>query len=383
MSLLARPRVLFSIIAALLLTILGIWFLKGPLEIPPLQIDPSIEIPIPGLDWSYPLRATIIQQWIAMAVILGVAWFATRKMEVIPGRMQALGETVVEGLLNLCQSAAGAVNGRRFFPIVATIFLFVAGANLLGFIPGTGTIFKVVSAEEEIHHYEEKYQGAELDSKLANLKLYVLDENNNVPLGLPFGGLIEGGFEYESNGETTQGWEIYGDQWEEFHANNPELNAGHLVPFLRPANTDVNTPFAIAVWSFIFVEFWGITSLGLFAYLGKFFNFGRLLRGNIAFGLIDVFVGIVDLISELVRLLSFTFRLFGNVFAGEILILMMSFFVPLTFVIGVFFMEVFFGIIQAFIFAILTLIFGILAVSHHGGEDHGGGEHGEAEAAAH
>lgn len=373
MSLLARPRVLFSLIAALLLTVLGILFLKGPLEIPPLQVDPIAE------PFGYPIRSTVIQQWIAMLVILGVAWFATRRMDVIPGRMQAFAETVVEGLLNLCQSAAGAVNGRRFFPIVATIFLFVAGANLLGFIPGTGTIFKVVSAEEEVHHYEEMYDGAELESKLSALKLYVLDSSNNVPLGLPFGVPI-GGFEYELHGETTQGWEISGTEWEEFHANNPELNAGHLVPVLRPANTDVNTPFAIAVWSAIFVEFWGITSLGLFTYLGKFFNFGRLLKGDIAFGLIDVFVGFVDLISELVRLLSFTFRLFGNVFAGEILILMMSFFVPLTFVIGVFFMEVFFGIIQAFIFAILTLIFGILAVSHHGGGDHGGGEHGEAAA---
>ena len=379
MSLLARPRVLFSIIAALLLTVFGILFLQGHLEIPPLKIDPSIEIPIPGLDWEYPLRSTVIQQWLAMAVILGLTWFATRKMEVIPGRMQALAEAVVEGLLNLCQRAAGVANGRRFFPIVATIFLFVAGANLLGFIPGTGTFYKVISAEEEVHHYEEKYSGAELEKKLADLKLYILDENNNVPVGLPFG-LPTGGFEYELGGETVQGWEIYGNQWEDFHANNPDLNAGHLVPFLRPANTDVNTPFAIAVWSAIFVEFWGVTSLGLFSYLGKFFNFGRLLRGNIPFGLIDVFVGFVDLISELVRLLSFTFRLFGNVFAGEILILMMSFFVPLTFVIGVFFMEVFFGIIQAFIFAILTLIFGILAVTHHGGEDHGGEHHEEAAA---
>ena len=374
MSLLARPRVLFSIIAALLLTVFGILFLKGPLEIPPLQIDPVAE------PFGYPIRSTVIQQWIAMAVILIFAYFATRKMEVIPGRMQAFAETVVQALLNLCQAAAGAANGRKFFPVVATIFLFVAGANLLGFIPGTGTIFTVVSAEEEVHHYEEKYAGAELESKLANLKLYVLDEDNNVPLGLPFAGLLGGGFEYEFHGETIQGWEINGNEWEEFQASNPELNAGHLVPFLRPANTDVNTPFAIAFWSFIFVEFWGITSLGLFAYLGKFFNFGRLLKGDIAFGMIDIFVGFVDLISELVRLLSFTFRLFGNVFAGEILILMMSFFVPLTFVVGVYFMEVFFGIIQAFIFAILTLIFAILAVTHHGGEGHGDGEHEEAAA---
>ena len=364
MSLLARPRVLFSIIVALLLTVFGLLFLKGPLEIPPLQIDPFVTV------FGYPVRGTVIQQWLAMAVILILAFIATRRMQVVPGRMQAIAEMVVEAFLNLCQGAAGAANGRKFFPIVATIFLFIAGANLLGFIPGTGTIYSVVSAEEEVHHYEEKYEGAELESKLAGLKLYVLDDSNNVPVG---------GFEYELHEETTSDWEIYGDEWEEFHANNPELNAGHVVPLLRPANTDVNTPFAIAVWSFIFVEFWGITALGLFSYLGKFFNFGRLLKGDIAFGLIDIFVGFVDLISELVRLLSFTFRLFGNVFAGEILILMMTFFVPLTFVVGVYFMEVFFGIIQAFIFAILTLIFAILAVTHHGGgEEHaGGGDHSQ------
>lgn len=363
MSLLARPRVLFSIIVALLLTVFGVLFLKGPLEIPPLQIDPFITISVPGLDWEYPLRATVIQQWLAMAVILILAFIATRNMKVIPGRMQAFAEVVVEAFLNLCQRAAGAANGRKFFPLVATIFLFIAGANLLGFIPGTGTIFSVVSAEEEVHHAED------IGEPLSEIKLFVLDGNNNVPVG---------GFEYELHGETETSFEIHGDEWEAFHEENPDLNAGHLAPLLRPANTDVNMPFALAVWSFIFVEFWGITALGLFSYFGKFFNFGRLLKGNIPFGLIDIFVGFVDLISELVRLISFTFRLFGNVFAGEILILMMAFFVPLTFVIGVYFMEVFFGIIQAFIFAILTLIFAILAVSHHGGgEEHAGGDHSQ------
>ena len=111
MSLLARPRVLFSIIVTLLLTVFGIIFLKGPLEIPPLQVDPFVEV------LGYPLRATVIQQWLAMAVILGLAYVGTRKMEVIPGRMQAAAETIVEALLNLCQSAAGAANGRRFFPL--------------------------------------------------------------------------------------------------------------------------------------------------------------------------------------------------------------------------------------------------------------------------
>ncbi len=94
-------------------------------------------------------------------------------------------------------------------------------------------------------------------------------------------------------------------------------------------------------------------------------------------GVIDVFVGLLELVSEFVRMVSFTFRLFGNIFAGEVLILMAGFFFPLIAVTGVYVMELFFGMIQAFIFAILTLIFGVLAVTSHSGHEESaeGGHH--------
>ena len=79
-------------------------------------------------------------------------------------------------------------------------------------------------------------------------------------------------------------------------------------------------------------------------------------------------MGILELISELVRLVSFTFRLFGNMFAGEVVILMFTFLAPLVLTVVMYGLEVFVGIIQAFIFALLTLVFGVMAVAH--GEAH-------------
>ncbi len=128
--------------------------------------------------------------------------------------------------------------------------------------------------------------------------------------------------------------------------------------------TDVNAPAALAIMSFIFVEYWGLSTLGM-GFLKKFFYFGALLRGRPS-GLVDAFVSILEFFSELIRMVSFTFRLFGNVFAGEVLLLMASFLVPLV-LINVFYgLELFVGLIQALVFAMLTLVFAQMAVSHHG-----------------
>ena len=135
--------------------------------------------------------------------------------------------------------------------------------------------------------------------------------------------------------------------------------ATHLI---RPAGTDLNFPLAIALVSFVFVEYWGFRAHG-FGYLKKFFAFGDLLRGRPS-GLINVFVGILELVSELVRIVSFTFRLFGNMTAGEILVIMITFLVPFIATQFVFGLELLVGLIQSVIFAGLTLVFLSVAVSH-------------------
>ena len=87
-------------------------------------------------------------------------------------------------------------------------------------------------------------------------------------------------------------------------------------------------------------------------------------------GIIDVFVGFLELLSELSRVVSFTFRLFGNIFAGEVLLTMMTFLVPFVLVDIFFGLELFVGLVQAFVFAMLTLVFAQTAVAMHGGGEH-------------
>ena len=133
----------------------------------------------------------------------------------------------------------------------------------------------------------------------------------------------------------------------------------HLV---RSAGTDINMPLALALVSFVFVEYWGFRAHG-FGYMRKFVQLGKIFRGKPS-GLIDAFVGFLELTSELVRVVSFTFRLFGNMTAGEILVVMITFLVPFVATQFVFGLELLVGLIQAVIFAGLTLVFLSVATRH-------------------
>ena len=138
--------------------------------------------------------------------------------------------------------------------------------------------------------------------------------------------------------------------------------AGRLAPFLRSANTDVNTTLAIALVAMFLVHFWAFRTLGFLGHVGKYVA----LRG----GPIGMFVGLLEAISEVARIISFTFRLFGNIFAGEVLLIAMAFLLPLIGIIPFLGLELFVGLIQAFIFSMLTLVFASLATVGHGAEEH-------------
>jgi F-type H+-transporting ATPase subunit a len=156
-------------------------------------------------------------------------------------------------------------------------------------------------------------------------------------------------------------------------------HGGKFAPLFRGANTDLNVPFSIAIMSFIFVESWGMRAVGISHYLSEFVNVRQMIEGlkellkgkisqgvmNIVFGFINLFVGVLEIFSHLIRMLSFTFRLFGNMTAGEILILVSSFLIPLAFSIPFYGLELLIGLIQALIFSGLTLVFATIAVSPH------------------
>ena len=146
--------------------------------------------------------------------------------------------------------------------------------------------------------------------------------------------------------------------------------AGDVVRhLLRPAGTDLNMPLALAIVSFVFVEFWALKLLG-FSYLSKFLPTQNIRKGNWSQVPIDLFVGALELLSELIRILSFTFRLFGNMTAGEILLIMITYLVPFIAVLPFYGLEILVGAVQALIFAGLTLVFVVVAVTPHEGEEH-------------
>ena len=149
-------------------------------------------------------------------------------------------------------------------------------------------------------------------------------------------------------------------------ADDDGVTYGAIEPALRSAMSDMNAPLAIAIYSFIFVEIWGLQALGI-SYLKKFFAWDFYKKGGS--GVIDIFVGILEFVSELSRIVSFTFRLFGNIFAGEVLLLMMTFLIPFLLTDVFYLLELFVGLVQAFVFAMLTTVFAATAVTAHGDHD--------------
>ena len=263
---------------------------------------------------------TLITSLMSVVVLGLLFYFGTRRMRLVPTGLQNVCETIVETLLNFFISVAGEASGRRFLPIIATIFLYVITNAWMGLLP----IYNV--------------------------------------------------FGWGEVGTTTTLLNsIAGSVF-------PDYN-GFIVgtAILRPANTDINVPLMLALVSFLSVEYWGITAIGARQYAGKFFRYGQfigalgqLVRGKVKtavagmfYGFIDIFVGGLELLSEFVRIISFTFRLFGNMTAGEVLLLMMAFLVPWVVAVPFYGLETLLGAIQALIFAGLTLVFATLAVTAH------------------
>jgi F-type H+-transporting ATPase subunit a len=133
-----------------------------------------------------------------------------------------------------------------------------------------------------------------------------------------------------------------------------------VAPFVRPAATDLNVPLAIALISVVWTQIIGVQALGG-SYFRKFF-----LPHMTGMKAIDLIVGLLELVSEFAKIVSFTFRLFGNIFAGVVLLFVMSFLVPFFVPLPFYILELFVGFMQAFVFAILTLIFMSMATVGHG-----------------
>ncbi|MSQ15587.1 MAG: F0F1 ATP synthase subunit A [Dehalococcoidia bacterium] len=301
--------------------------------------------------FGFPLSNTFVTSWITIAVLLVLFYRATgftgSRMKLVPSGVQNFMEAAVAGLFDFVVGIAGEQNGRKFFPLVATIFLFIITNAWLGLLPGFGTIGPVITAGHGAHR---NFQ----EINLGGMKLALI---------------IPGAAQPEEKAEGAGSDAAHG-------AGAPEgVLTGELVPLFRPANTDLNTTLGLALIAMAFVQTWGVQANGFFSYAGRFVRVGGLLKGNIGAGALDLYVGLLETIGEVAKVISFTFRLFGNMFAGEVLLLFIAWLVPFVGVLPFLGLELFVGFVQALVFAGLTLVFSSMAVTSHGDEH---SEHAES-----
>ncbi len=222
---------------------------------------------------SFPITNSFLTSLIASLVLIVIAVIVRVSIKATPDGAQNAVEIVFEFLISQIESVFGSFDeAKKYFPLLATIFLFVLTNNWLGLLPGVGTI------------------------------------------GI---------------NEVVHGKEV-------------------LIPLFRSGNADLNTTIALAFLAVFFVQIFGILGIGLGKYLGKFFNFSNPIH----FG-----VGLLEIVSEISRIVSFAFRLFGNIFAGEVLLMVIAMLVPYVVPMPFYIIELFFGFIQALVFTMLTIVF--------------------------
>lgn len=230
-----------------------------------------------GVLFGLTVTNSLFATWIVMGFLFVFTWMATRRMSLVPTGAQVLAEVVVGGLYDFFEQVCGE-NVKKFFPLAASLFLFILVSNWMGLLPGVGTV-----------------------------------------------GLFHG---------------------EEF------------TPIIRGATADLNTTIALALIAVFAIQYFGFRALG-FHYTGRFI----VLSNPMMFA-----VGLLELVSEIAKIISFGFRLFGNVFAGEVLLTVIAFLIPYIAPLPFIAMELFIGMIQALVFSMLTVVFAQIAVSH--GEEH-------------
>lgn len=223
-----------------------------------------------------PITNSLLTSWMVMVSLILFSFILTRRLSLVPGNLQSVGELAIEGLNNLFSSVLHDKT-KMFFSLLATYFIYILSLNWAGLLPGVGTI-----------------------------GIHLLEEGHEV-----------------------------------------------FVPLFRAGTADLNTTLAFAVIAVFVIQISGLRALGL-SYLKKFFNFSNPIM---------FLVGLLELVSEFTKIISFSFRLFGNIFAGEVLLTVIAFLMPIIAPIPFIGMELFVGFIQAIVFSMLTCVFLSVAVS--------------------
>lgn len=217
---------------------------------------------------NFNITNSLFLTFIVSSVLILSALLIYKRINIVPGKLQGAIEMSVEWFLDLMGSTLGSVEkAERYFPLIATIFIFILASNIFGIFPGVGSF--------TIKH------------------------------------------------------------------------GVHNVPLFRSPAADLNFTLAFAVISVVMTNILGMATVGIFPHIGKFLNFKNPIK---------FFIGILEIVSEFAKIISLSFRLFGNVFAGEVLLTIIFFLAPYFIPLPFLFLEIFVGLIQAFLFAMLTLV---------------------------
>ena len=274
-----------------------------------------------------PVSNALLTSFIISAVLIVAAFLIGRNLKERPGGLQSIVEALVELLEGLVRDVAPAKWAPKFFPILATLFIYLLVSNwfsiLTPFLAGFGVVHEV---------------GAQVPALHADDGTTV--EAGNSRFGIPILAVIR-----------------QGD-----HPVDPTHST--IIPLLRAPTSDLNLTFALAIMAMLLVQWFGFRARGI-GYLGSFFRFGGLRKKGLLMWFIDVFVGFLELVEQFSKTLSFAFRLFGNIFAGEVVLIVISSLLPLVGVLPFLGLELFVGIIQSLVFFLLSLVFMSLATEHH------------------
>jgi F-type H+-transporting ATPase subunit a len=309
---------------------------------------------------------TIVATLLADIVVLLFAFGATRKMREVPGRLQGLFEILTDALYGVAKSTAGP-NARRIFPFMATLFLFVLTANWLELLPGVDSVGFMHCAEDGLSGYP-THQVLGIDV----LKVERPDK------GFFNAGERATEADYEACHEAENGHNeavsaahAEGEGEAVAAAEDADVKSDiHMVtPFVRGAATDLNLTLGLALLAVLVVQYFGVRSLGI-SYFTKFVNTPALENaGKKPMGIMDFATGLLEIVSEISRVVSFGFRLFGNIFAGQVLLFVIPFLAGMLVPIFIYGFELFVGVIQAFVFGMLFLVFSAMAMQGHGHDE--------------
>jgi F-type H+-transporting ATPase subunit a len=305
--------------------------------------------------------------WI-LVLIIGLSIRArSRTADEVPTGFYNAFEWLVEGMQNFASNLAGTKKARDFFPYFVTFVIYILLANWMELVPGVGSIgfyeylphIKAVEAAELKVGVDGEFASHEAEEEFLHEQEEFFDELN-------LGNYKSSALLLRAPDNAVEG-DV--DSQDPRAGRDPENADWTIVPFFRAAATDLNFTLALALVAMFMVQYYGFKYLGG-KYLKKFFAFSVSEMAENPIKAIDPAVGLLELIGEFSRIISFAFRLLGNIFAGQILLFVIAFLIPVANV--VFYgLEFFVGIIQAAVFGLLVIIFMTGATeSHDDQEDH-------------